>query len=141
MNSIMLQTCSRIVKPLMLLFSVFLLLRGHNEPGGGFVGGLVAGTAFCLHALAYSPQDAAASLHFRPKVLAAIGLLLAGISGCIGLFWGFPFLTGVWREVTLPLAGDVKLGTPLLFDAGVYLVVLGIATLIVLTLMEEQEWK
>jgi multicomponent Na+:H+ antiporter subunit B len=137
----MLRMCSRIVKPLMLLFSVFLLLRGHDEPGGGFVGGLVAGTAFCLHALAFSPHEAIASLHVRPRILMSTGLLIAGVSGLFGMLAGKPFLTGLWGKVALPIFGELKLGTPLLFDVGVYLLVLGITTLIVFTLMEEQEWK
>lgn len=137
MDSLILQTGSRIVKPLMLLFSIFLLLRGHDEPGGGFVGGLMAAAAFCLHAIAYTAKDARQSLHMNPRTLIAWGLLFALGAGLMSLAVGLPFLTGLWAEVYIPLVGSVKLGSPLLFDVGVYLVVFGITTLMVLTIMEE----
>jgi multicomponent Na+:H+ antiporter subunit B len=123
--------------PVMLLFSILLLFRGHHEPGGGFVGGLMAAAAFCLNAIAYDVWKAQRAIHIDPRRLIGLGLLIALSSGLVSLFLGAPFMTGVWHTVALPLIGEVELGTPLLFDTGVYFVVLGVTTLIVFSLMQE----
>ncbi len=137
MRSVILATATRVVFPLLLLFSVFLLFRGHNEPGGGFVGGLVAATAYALLALSGGVASARRVLPARPEVLIGTGLLAALASGLVGLAAGRPFMTGLWRDVSLPVVG--KPGTPVLFDAGVYLTVLGVVLLILFTLQEEDE--
>ena len=134
-RSIILSSAVRILLPLLLLFSLFLLLRGHNEPGGGFVGGLVAASGFALYALAHGASTARLKMYIEPHTLVGAGLLTALGSGCVSLFAGRPFLTGLWSGQPVPVI--VKAGTPLLFDAGVYLVVMGMALLIVFTLMEE----
>lgn len=138
MNSIMFRTAAGILKPLMLLFSVFLFLRGHNAPGGGFVAGLVAASGFCMDAFAYGAASARRSLGVAPRVLIALGLLIAIGSGIPGMGYEQAFLTGLWGSVHLPLFGVVKLGTPLFFDAGVFLVVLGVTLMFLLTLLEER---
>jgi multicomponent Na+:H+ antiporter subunit B len=138
MNSLILRTTIRLLLPLLMLFSIFLLSRGHNEPGGGFAGGLVASAGFALYSLAYDAQAARRILHVDPLQLAAGGLLIALTSGLIGWLAGVPFLTGVWIQVLLPGIGEVKIGTPLLFDLGVYLLVAGVILSIVFT-MEEAE--
>jgi len=126
--SVILQTATRFFQPLLLLFSLFLLLAGHNEPGGGFVGGLVAAAALTLHALAYGVESARRTLIVDPQALLGTGLLVATSSGVWALAAGKPLLTGLWHG---------GLGTPLLFDVGVYLVVLGGTLLMVFSLMEE----
>jgi len=136
MSSLILQTWLRVLKPVMLLFAVFLLLRGHNEPGGGFIGGLLAAAAFLLHAFAYDVDSAMRALRVPPRRLAAAGLLTALASGCISLLAGRPFMTGLWTDLG-PLVPGLKLGTPLLFDVGVFLLVLGISLMILFRLMEE----
>jgi len=136
-RSVILATATRVVFPLLLLFSVFLLFRGHNEPGGGFVGGLVAATAYALLALSGGVASARRVLPARPEVLIGTGLLAALASGLVGLAAGRPFMTGLWGDVSLPVVG--KPGTPVLFDAGVYLTVLGVVLLILFTLQEEDE--
>lgn len=136
MTSIILSTTIRLLLPLLLLFSVFLLLRGHNEPGGGFVGGLVAAAAIVLYTLAEGVEPARRILIVNPRQLIAGGLLVALSSGVIPFFYGLPFQTGLWLPRALPVLGHV--GTPLLFDLGVYLLVAGMALLIVLSLMEEE---
>ncbi|ABL00813.1 Na+/H+ antiporter subunit B [Pelobacter propionicus] len=135
MYSLILATAIRILLPLMLLFSLFLLLRGHNEPGGGFAGGLVAAAAFALYSLAHGEQEGRRLLRVDPLRLVATGLLMALASGLLSLPMGLPFLTAAWSSVPVPGIGHV--GTPLLFDAGVYVLVVGIALLIIFTLMEE----
>jgi multicomponent Na+:H+ antiporter subunit B len=136
MNSIILRTTSRLLVPLLLLFSLFVLLRGHNEPGGGFIGGLLAAGAFTLHALAHGPAASRRLLRADPRSILATGLLLAVASGMGAMLLGRPFLTGLWMAQTIPGIG--KVSTVLLFDVGVYLVVLGTTLLIVLTLDEER---
>jgi multicomponent Na+:H+ antiporter subunit B len=135
MNSIILATVSRLLTGLLLVFSVFLLLRGHNLPGGGFAGGLVAASAFVLHALATDFPSARRLLWLDPRTIMGLGLLVATVSGLLAFFQDKPFLTGLWDKTPLPVVG--KLGTPLMFDAGVYLLVLGMTCLVVFTLGED----
>jgi multicomponent Na+:H+ antiporter subunit B len=138
MNSIILQTAARLLFPLILLFSGFLLLRGHNDPGGGFSGGLVAAGGFTLYAIAFTPAEALRILRARPEFLGGLGVLIAAAVGTVGLFRGEAFLKANWW-VTSELAPTFKIavGTPLVFDCGVYLAVLGGALLVILSLMEE----
>lgn len=136
MNSIILRTATRFLMTLLILFSIFLLLRGHNEPGGGFVGGLVAAAAYILHALAFDVSATRAALRVAPRTLIGLGLLLAVGSGLLPLLLGRPFLTALWWDVPLG-AGVLELGTPLIFDTGVYVAVLGVALTIMLALAEE----
>lgn len=134
-RSILLSAAARYLMPLMLVFSVFLLIRGHNEVGGGFVGGLVATNALMLYAIALSPAALRKLLPVEPHVLVSAGLISALISGLIPMLAGQPFMTGLWLKNPIPVIG--KIGTPLLFDTGVYLVVIGVVTWILLTLAEE----
>lgn len=134
-RSLILATAVQLLLPLLLLLSLFLLFRGHNEPGGGFVGGLAAAAGFALHALASGVDDARKLLRVEPRALIALGLLAGLGSGIPALFAGGPFMTGLWFDAKLPFFG--KVGTPLLFDAGVYLVVVGVMTQIIFSFMEE----
>jgi multicomponent Na+:H+ antiporter subunit B len=136
MTSLILSTATRYLLPLLLLFSIFLLLRGHNEPGGGFAGGLMAAAAFALYAIAHNVAEAKKALYLNPRTLIAIGLLAAVSSGLSSLLAGYPFMTGLGSSQNVPMLG--KVGTPLLFDLGVYLVVLGITLLIIFSLAEEE---
>ena len=135
MKSLILQTASRYLMVLLVLFSVFMLFRGHNEPGGGFVGGLLIAGAFALYALAYEAKAARHLLRFDPRTIIGIGLATAVGSGLAAVFYGQPFLTGQWLPYSIPFLG--KLGTVFFFDLGVYLVVLGTTLLVLLTLQEE----
>jgi multicomponent Na+:H+ antiporter subunit B len=137
MSSLILQTATRLLLTLLLLFSLFLLLRGHNEPGGGFVAGLVASGAFVLYAIAYDVKSAQRALRFQPHIFIATGLLLAMASGLLSLFTGEPFLTGQWVAWQFSGSEAIGLGTPLLFDLGVYVVVIGVTLGIIFSLAEE----
>jgi multicomponent Na+:H+ antiporter subunit B len=137
MFSVILSTASRYLFPLMLIFSFFLFLRGHNEPGGGFVGGLVAAAAYALYLIANGVEEAKKLLKTEPIKLIAIGLLLAIISAFISMINGQDFMTSVWANNEFPVIG--KVGTPLLFDLGVYFLVLGIVTKIIFSLAEEDK--
>lgn len=124
LRSLILQTSVKLLTPLMLLFSVFLLLRGHDESGGGFIGGLVAAGAFALYAAAYGSALSRRTLRVTPLELMSVGVGLALAAGLVPLFFGEAILTGLWVEFTLGGA-DIKTGTVLLFDIGVYLLVIG----------------
>jgi len=138
LSSLILRTTSRFLLILLFQFSVFLLLRGHNEPGGGFVGGLVLAAALTLYAIAYDVRSIRRFLPCRTQTIIGLGLLLAGLSGVWSLVKGQPFMTGQWGH--LELRGlDLHLGTPLLFDIGVYMVVVGVVLIIIMTLAEEEE--
>lgn len=137
MRSLVLSTAARLLLPLMLVVSVFLLLRGHNEPGGGFVGGLVAAAAFALYSIAEGVERARDLLRADPRSLIAAGLGLALASGLVGFVGGGELLRGIWFSTSIPGIG--KIGTPVVFDVGVYLLVLGMTLLILFTLAESEE--
>lgn len=129
--SLILRTAARVLVPLFLLFSVFMLLRGHNLPGGGFVGGLVAASAIVLYVLAAGVHESRSLLRTEPHVLLGTGLALAYGAGVLALATGHPFLTGLWVDLHVPVLGDLHLGSTLLFDIGVMLVVVGTVLLMV----------
>ncbi|EKO3608860.1 Na+/H+ antiporter subunit B, partial [Vibrio metschnikovii] len=136
-SALILQVAARFLLPMLLLFSIFLLLRGHNEPGGGFIAGLVASSAFALHLFAFTPVQTQRLIGVDGSQLMGVGLMIAMFSGAIGVILsGSEFLTSVWWTVYLPGVGELKLSTPLLFDIGVYLVVIGMVTTLLLTLAE-----
>lgn len=124
MKTVILHTTVKLMMPLFFLFSVFLLFRGHNLPGGGFIGGLLAAIALFLHSMVFGVNVTLKSYRLNPRKLMAGGLLVALIAVLVSMFMGLTLFTGVWSEITLPLIG--KLGTPMLFDVGVYLVVVGV---------------
>ena len=136
MTSSILQTATRVLMPLLLLFAVFLLLRGHNQPGGGFVGGLVVASSFVLYSIAFGVDAGRRALLVRPSTLLGVGLLVALASGVPGIFRGQPFMTAQWTELLIG-PSTVALGTPLIFDLGVFLAVVGVVLTIVFTLADE----
>ncbi len=133
MSTPVLRFAARSLAPLLLVVSWVLLTRGHHEPGGGFVGGLVAAAAVVFFALVFGEDEARRRLPLEPLRLAGVGLLLALLSGVPAALSGRPFLSGLWLDLALPAVG--KAGTPLMFDVGVYLVVVGIATALLLELL------
>lgn len=181
MRTIIFSTAIRLLTPVFLLFSVYILFRGHNHPGGGFIGGLIGAIAFVFHVLAhganatfrvffsltfyfytrraaghsrtrYALQILNANVRnrkskeqphrwnfviwrVRPVYLMGLGMLLAVTSGTMSLALQKPFMTGLWMEHKLPVLG--ALGTPLLFDAGVYLLVMGMVLKLVFTMSKE----
>ncbi|KUL31659.1 Na+/H+ antiporter subunit B [Chlorobium limicola] len=134
MYSIILATASRYLLLLLQMFSLFLLFRGHNEPGGGFVGGLVAAAAYALYFIANGIAEAEKLLQIDPFYLIAAGLLLAVSSTMPSLAAGMNVMTGIWFDTGTALFG--KVGTPLLFDTGVYFLVLGVTLEIIFSLAE-----
>ncbi|WPR74798.1 Na+/H+ antiporter subunit B [Algoriphagus sp. NG3] len=134
MKSIIFKSASTYLLPLLVLFSVFILLRGHYLPGGGFVGGLIASIAFVIHSFANGLETTKSLIKFHPGFLMPIGLSIALLSGMSPLFIGESFMTGLWFEDPLPVIGMV--GSALFFDTGVYLVVIGVTLTIIFTISE-----
>jgi multisubunit Na+/H+ antiporter MnhB subunit len=131
MNSVILKAAARLLGGIVLMFAVYLLWRGHHSPGGGFIAALVAATGFSVVLLSEGPDTVRKGLYFTPQHLIGMGISLAIASGGLAMVQDKPFLTGAWWPVQTPW-----LGTPLIFDAGVFLVVLG-AILTVLLALEE----
>jgi multicomponent Na+:H+ antiporter subunit B len=139
MSRLILQTATGFMMPLLLLFSVFLLVRGHNLPGGGFIGGLVGAAAFTVYALAFDVPTARQALRVDGRSLVATGLVTSLTAAIVPLFWNYPLLTNRYAWIELPLFGfgNLPLGTSLLFDLGVYLTVLGVSLTIIFALAED----
>lgn len=134
-DSVILRTVARVMLPLLLLLSLYMLIRGHNLPGGGFIGGLLASLAIILQIVAFGLTYARKALPVNYLALAATGVLVAAVSGLPALFAGMPFLASFWFPYPVPGIG--KLGTPLLFDLGVFLTVIGVTTQLAFMLAEE----
>lgn len=122
----------RLLLPVAAMFAVHLFLRGHNQPGGGFVAGLVVAISFIAQYMADGTRWVEARMHLRPVRWVAVGLLLALFSGLSALALGHPFLTTHTAHFTLPLIGEVHLPSAAFFDLGVFAVVVG-STLLLLT--------
>ncbi|MEJ8802392.1 MnhB domain-containing protein [Pontibacter sp. H249] len=180
MRTLIFATAIRIITPLFIVFSVYILVRGHNHPGGGFIGGLIGSIAFVFHILAHGTRQTAKSyfsftfykydrkpnhsrMHhalrllrknvlrnkaekpksiwnyypqrLKPAYIMAFGLLVAVSSGLIGLLNGKPFMAAYWLDAKIPFIGSV--GTPLLFDAGVYFLVIGMVLKMVFTMAKD----
>ncbi len=134
MKLLIFRTAAGFLLPLLLLFSLFLLLRGHYLPGGGFVGGIIAAIAFVLHAFAFGLRNTRKLLRVHPIALMPVGLGLAIFSAILPIFQGLPVMTGLWLNEPFPVIGLI--GSALIFDLGVYLVVLGVALTIIFTITE-----
>ncbi|MFT2009436.1 MnhB domain-containing protein [Pontibacter sp. 13R65] len=180
MKTLILAVAIRLFIPLFVIFSVYILFRGHNHPGGGFIGGLICAIAFIFHTMAHGPKDTAFTFftfkYYRPAIakeknrvalplwilyknfffkkevrtsqnwhvrlwmvdpifIIASGLFLAATSGVFGLLGNQPYMTALWADFYLPIFG--KPGTPIMFDFGVYLLVLGVVLKITFVMAEE----
>ncbi len=138
MNTLIFRTMAPYLTALMVLFSLFVLLRGHNSPGGGFIGGLIAASAFAIQGIASGVAAVRRALWFHPMSVAACGLLFACVAGLLSLPFEVPFMTALWVFPHI-FGQEVALSVPLLFDTGVYLVVTGAITSIALALEEREE--
>lgn len=143
----LLASAGKLFLPMLLVLSIIVLYRGHNLPGGGFIGGLI-GASSALFAMLYGAKVAAPGgwLRRNAGLLTAVGLAIAVVSGLFGGLEGSPFLTGLWLPTfSLPLLGTVHLGTPLLFDVGVFMTVAGFTLCTVFALSadfdREVAWK
>lgn len=138
MNTLIFRTVAPLLVVVMLMFSVFITLRGHNEPGGGFIGGLIAASAIAIYGMAAGPQATRRAMHVDPMAIAGFGVVLASLAGLLSLPLELPFLTGLWTELHFG-STEVALSTPMFFDIGVYAAVLGTISAIALALEDSGE--
>ncbi|MFD1708672.1 Na(+)/H(+) antiporter subunit B [Siminovitchia sediminis] len=137
-NDLILQTVTKVVSFIILLFALHIFFAGHNNPGGGFVGGLLTSGAIVLLLLAFDIKTVVHSLPIDYRIMIAVGLLFAVGTGLGGLVFDVPFLTHAHDAFVLPILGDTHLHTAVLFDIGVYLVVVGSTMTIIQTIGEEE---
>ncbi|MBB5537352.1 Na(+)/H(+) antiporter subunit B [Rhizobium herbae] len=138
MRSLILRTVAPLIVGLMVLFSIFVLLRGHNEPGGGFIGGLIAVAALSIYGIAFGVETVRRAIVFHPLAIAGAGLMLSTLSGLVSMVFHVPFMTGLWIYPVI-LGEEVPLSSVMTFDIGVYLVVVGAVTSVALSLEERGE--
>ena len=138
MRSLILRTAAPMIVALMVLFSIFVLLRGHNEPGGGFIGGLIAVSALSIYGIAFGVETVRRAIVFHPLAIAGAGLLLSTLSGVLSGLFHVPFMTGLWVTPVV-LGVEIPLSSVMSFDIGVYLVVVGAVTSIALSLEERED--
>ncbi|TCD14088.1 Na+/H+ antiporter subunit B [Oricola cellulosilytica] len=137
MRTLIFRSVAPYLSSLMILFSIFVLLRGHNEPGGGFIGGLIAASAMAIYGIAFGVSPVRRAIRFHPMALSGFGLFLASVAGILSVFPGVPFLTGLWIYPEV-FGVELALSTPLVFDIGVYFVVFGSITSTALALEERE---
>ncbi|WP_422373267.1 Na+/H+ antiporter subunit B [Hoeflea sp.] len=135
MRTVIFRSVAPYLTSLMLLFSIFVLLRGHNEPGGGFIGGLIAASALAIYGIACGVAPVRRAIHYHPMAISAFGLFIGALAGVLSVFSGVPFMTGLWIYPEF-FGVELALSSVLLFDIGVYLVVVGAIASIALALEE-----
>lgn len=137
-NDLILQTVTTVISFIIILFSIDLFFAGHYTPGGGFIGGLMTAAALVLLLLAYDIKTLNTILPFDYRLMTAAGLLIAVLTGAGALLFNEPFLTHAYDYFDLPLLGKTSLHTAVLFDIGVYLVVIGVTMTIIQTIGESE---
>ncbi|MFD1711567.1 monovalent cation/H+ antiporter subunit A [Ottowia sp. GY511] len=130
-------TLVRLLMPIAAVISAYVFMRGHNEPGGGFVAGLVLSVAFITQYIVAGTHWVEAHLQLRVVRWIGVGLLLALATGVGSFWWGFPFMTTHTAHMTLPVLGEIHIASALLFDTAVFAVVVG-STLLILTALAHQ---
>lgn len=142
MNDVILQTMTAAVAFIILTFSIFLFFAGHNNPGGGFIGGLVSAAGLILLYLAYDVETMDRVFPVNYLTMTALGLLIAVLTGVGSFLFDVPFLSHTFDYFNLPLLGETELATAVIFDLGVYLTVVGVTMSILLTIGGDvDKWK
>ena len=136
-NEVILQTVTKIVVFIILTLGVYLFLSGHNNPGGGFIGGLVLASAFVLLFLAYDIETVHKGIPFDFKWVAALGVFIAVTSGFGALLFDAQFLSQSFSYFNLLVFGETELATVVIFEAGVALTVVGVVVTIILSISED----
>ncbi|QFT90377.1 Na(+)/H(+) antiporter subunit B [Bacillus sp. THAF10] len=137
-NDMILQTVTTLLSFIILIFSVYLFFAGHYTPGGGFIGGLMTSSALVLILLAFDLKTFKKIFPINFLTVAATGLLISILTGVAALFFDVPYLTHTFDYVELPILGETALTSTLIFDLGVYLVVVGVAMTIIQTIGESE---
>lgn len=135
MRTVIFRSIAPFLTSLMVLFSIFVLLRGHNEPGGGFIGGLIAASALAIYGIACGVAPVRRAIYFHPMGIAAFGLFMAAMAGVLSVAVQVPYMSGLWIYPEL-FGVELALSSVLVFDVGVYLVVVGAIGSIALALEE-----
>ncbi|MBN2611662.1 MAG: hypothetical protein JXB00_08905 [Bacteroidales bacterium] len=138
MNTVILKIASRYVRGLLIIFAVIALLRGHNFPGGGFIGGLLAGLSVAFKGYTFGIAYLKKHMSIMPEWFIISGLVMILFSAIPAFLNKTGFMTGEWYKITLPLAGELKLGTPLIFDFGIFLAIIGITIIFLFSLTEKE---
>lgn len=136
-NNVILQSVTKIVVFIIFTLAIYLFFSGHNNPGGGFIGGLVAAAALVLLFLVYDIDTVQKAIPFDFKKVAALGAFLSIITGLGSLLFKVPFLSQTFGYFNLPFFGVVELTTVTLFELGVALVVVGVVVTIILSISED----
>ena len=139
MSSSILRTANGIIFPLTLLFALYMALKGHNYPGGGFIGGLIAAVALVLYRMSHGPDAMMRLMPIHPRVIVALGLGIAALTGVVPLFFNEPMLRSIAPYINLGVGEPVHLPSALFFDVGVLLVVVGVSVGMIVRLGEEVE--
>jgi len=137
-NDVIFQTATKVIVFIIILYSLHLFFSGHYTPGGGFIGGLMTAGALVLLLLAFDIKTVVNTLQLDYIKLTATGLLIAVLTGIGSFFFKVPFLTHTFSYVELPFLGETALATAVLFDLGVYLVVIGVTMTIIQTIGETE---
>lgn len=140
MSTVIFRTIGPILAAIMVVFSVFVLLRGHNEPGGGFIGGLIAASAVAIYGIATSVKDVRRAMVVDPITVAGFGVFVGALAGLVSLGYEVPYLTGIWSFFDVN-GTEIAISTPLVFDIGVYFAVVGTISCVALALEEDEEEK
>ena len=141
LRNIILEKIAGLFMKVMVIFSVYLLLRGHNNPGGGFIGGIIASSGFIFYAIIFGTDSLQRIIRLKPQIFIGIGLFLVLIAAMLPTFFSAEILTGLWIKADIPVLGTLHAGTPLIFDIGVYGVVVGVILTIVISIMEVLKWN
>lgn len=136
MRNLILEKIATLFLYVMIGFALFLLLRGHNSPGGGFIAGILAASGFLMYAIVFGSEAVLKKIVVNPRYIIGTGLLLALISAIIPIFWGLPPMTAIWGTL-----GKILVGTPLLFDTGVFVLVTGMIISIITNIMDVLKWN
>ncbi|QQK79650.1 Na(+)/H(+) antiporter subunit B [Salicibibacter cibi] len=138
-NNLLFIHVTRVASFFILSFSIYLFFAGHNDPGGGFIGGLMTATSVLLLYLTFDKRKIDEMLPINYVNFIPTGLLVGFGAGFIGMAFGFPYLTQFFDYFSFPLIGEVELATAVIFDLGIYLGVAAVALTIILTIAEEEE--
>lgn len=138
-NNLILRSTSSLIVFILLGFAIYLLLAGHNSPGGGFIGGLTTSAAFLLMYMAFGEQTINKIIPLNYIIFIPIGLILATLTGLGALLFHVPFLTHTFGSIFIPIFGHVELSTAMLFDLGVYFTVFGTTMTIILTIASDRK--
>jgi multicomponent Na+:H+ antiporter subunit B len=138
LNDVILRSVARVAVVIILTFAINLYFSGHHYPGGGFIGGLTLASAVTLLFLTYDIESVRANVPVDFKAMAAVGVLIAVLTGAGGMLFNEPFLTQAFDYFNLPIFGKTELATAVIFDLGVALAVIGTAMTIIITISEDR---